>query len=233
MKLSNKILLSVFGLVVFLVVTLMIRIRLDIGEVQATEKSEPAVHEMSTPPFESITLGNNIEVSLFNSSEYGIRVTGPTKEDIDLNIDARVDEGNLVLILPENYDGEHRRHKIQITTPMVKKITLNNNAEVRIENLNQDSLEVNLSNIATLVAGSVTLDHLAIEAAGQTRLRSRQSTIQTVRVKLNDRSECKLFNLDGGSITGQVRENASLHLSGWTEKLNVDMDKKARVIKRD
>ena len=225
--------LSIFVLVVVSIITLLVKIKLDIGEVKAAAKSEPAIHESSLPQFESITLRNNVEVLLVNGSEYGLKVIGPTKDDVDIAIDTRVKDGNLELNLPENPDRDQSRHKIQITTPMVKKIILNDNAEIKIENLSQDSLEVVLSDISNLVADNITLDHLLVEATDKTRIRGHRSTIQEIQVKLSDRSECRLFELDGGSVTGQVRHSAELRLSGWTEKLSVDMDKKARVIKRD
>lgn len=233
MKLSNKILLSIFVFVVVSIITLLVKIKLDIGEVKAEAKSEPAVNELSLPQFESITLRNNVGILLVSGSEYALKVTGPAKEDVDIAIDAQVNDGNLELNLPENHDRDQSRHKIQITTPMVKKIILNDNAEIKIENLSQDSLEVVLSDISNLVANEMTLDHFLVEATDKTRIRSHRSTIQEIEVKLSDRSECRLFELDGGSVTGQVRHSAELRLSGWTEKLSVDMDKKARVIKRD
>lgn len=233
MKPSNKILLSVFVLVAVSIISLLVKVRLDIGKVKAAVKTEPHYREIPVQPFESITLGNDIEVLLLSGSDYAMKITGRTEEDTDLVINTRVNEGNLELDLPENYSDQGRRHRIEITTPMVKKITLNNNAEVKIENMNQDSLEIDLSDVANLVADKITLDYLVIKAAGKTGVRSHRSTIDGIRVELDDSSECKLLDLDGGSVTGQVRGSAELRLSGWTEKLNVDMGKKARIIKRD
>ena len=116
---------------------------------------------------------------------------------------------------------------------MVKKIILNNEAGINIENLSQDSLEIRLSQMANLVARQLTVDQLILHATGKTRLRSQYSTIKEVIVNLDNQSDCSLFNLDGASITGQVRSKASLRLSGWTEKLSVDMDEDAKVIKRN
>ena len=233
MKASNKILLSIFGLIVVLVVTLLVKIRLDTGVVEAREKTEPAFREIPVAPFESITLGDNARVSLLSGNEYRVSITGSAGDEAYLVIDASVNEGKLELSLPEMHDGRHRWHQIQITTPKVKTITLHDNAALRVDNLRQDSLEINLSQAASLVADSMTLERLTIQANGSTRLKSWYATIGQVNLYLHDSAECSLLNLDGSAISGELRESASLRLSGWTEKLHVDMDQNAMVTKRD
>ena len=232
MKTSNKILLSIFGLIVVLIVTLLVKIRLDTGVVEAREKTEPAVREIPVTPFESITLSDHARVSLRIGEEYRVSINSIAGDEAYLVIDASVNEGKLKLSLPEMNDGRHRWHQIQITTPKVKTITLHDNAALRVDNLRQDSLEINLSQAASLVADSMTLERLKIRATGGTQLRSLFGTIGQVNLYLHDNAECSLLNLEGSAISGELRESASLQLSGWTEKLHVDMDQNVMVIKR-
>ncbi len=233
MKLSNKILLSIFGLIFASIVTMMVTIRLDIGDVKAAVKEEPQIFEIPVQPFESITVEKNARITLIEGDSYGLKVIGRKSEDVNVDISTQVNAGNLEFKLPENYENERHRHKIQLTAPKVKKIILKENARFVVRTLDQDSLEIDLSDQAELAATEIALDYLAVKATAHTRLRSNNCRVTQVAVSLKDKSECALFNLDGASITGTLEEHSLLQLSGWTARLNVGLDKKARIIKRD
>ncbi|MDN5214314.1 DUF2807 domain-containing protein [Fulvivirgaceae bacterium BMA12] len=233
MKLSNKILLSIFVLIFASIVTMMVTVRLDIGDVKAAIKEEPETFEIPVEPFESVTIEKNARIILIEGDSYGLKVIGHKLEAVNLNISTQVNAGNLEFKFPENYGKERHRHKIQLTTPKVKKIILKDNARLTVRTLDQDSLKIDLSDQAELTAKEIAVDYLAVKATSQTRLRSNNCMIKQVAVILKDKSECALFNLDGASITGTLEEHSLLQLSGWTAKLNVDLDKKARIIKRD
>lgn len=234
MKLSNKILLSIYGFILVTILTFMITLKLNIGDAQAyTREVKRTAKVMSLDAFENIALTGEMYLEIKAGDDYSLTIEGYDEDDRNIGINPVVNNGVLEIDQSGNPDVNYGRSKLLITTPKVKKITLNNNAGISLIGFQLDSLQLNVSLDAVCKLNDVDLNFLSLVTKQNARIRANSSSFRHVLVDLDGESNCDFRDISADLIEGDIKHRSNLRFSGKVGQLNVKLDKAATVRKFD
>ncbi len=232
MKLSNKILLSLYAFVLGTVLTVLISFRVSIGDVEAvTTELKKTEKVIPLQAFERLDFSGNLYIEVREGQTHNLRIEGYDQDSLEPTFTPTVENGILKIEIPDNEKNNSRRFKAFISTPKVTQITLNNNARIEISKFQLDTLQVNVFQDAVCNFRSVDANVLGIASYKNARVRSYSSDFNAINLLLEGNSECDLRDVVSDQVTGEVKDRSLFRFSGDISKLNVEMDTGAIVRK--
>ncbi len=232
MKLSNKILLSLYAFILGSILTFVISFRVSIGDVQAvTTELKKTEKVIDLEAFETLNLSGDMYLEVEEGAKHSIRLEAYDQDELELMSIPVVENGELKIATNENGDKHSRRFKAFITTPKVKQITLNEQASIKLQKFRIDSLNVVASQDAVCVLNSIDVKVLDVKADNNAKIRSNSSDFTLIDLNLFDKAECQFRGLNSDEIKGKIMDRSYLRFSGDVAKLNVELDTEATLRK--
>lgn len=233
MKLSNKILLSIFTFaIIFCMAFIIVVGKTQFTPVFANEKlNEWQIKQLAVTPFDQITLDSDFEVYFENGEDYNVQLRSMNDDHLTVDIIPEITDGHLKFTYNNDSRQTNNNFNLLITTPNVKGIILNNNASITIQGLNQDSLQLSLSDHSSGNLVESHLKKLGLKSNGESHFTIQKSTADSVIVDIRDSGVLMTSEIDFSVIYGNLSNQSWMQINGEVQSINCNVSSNSELIK--
>ena len=169
MKTSKKILISVAGILIALVVVGLLMLRNDLLRLLSQEALENNYQEVPVDPFEALDFSARWTVRIKQGREHKVEVAvaegGGLKPNLE-NVDGRLYFHAERADQPETTE----RLRARVTLPSLREIKAAHDTEIRLENFKADSLRIILEDGGLFTGVENEIEHVSFQTSGEARI---------------------------------------------------------------
>jgi hypothetical protein len=223
-KWTNKILLTLFILLLMFVTVMVILVRVKTDQamkadgLQETEAGKHLSFRATGQP-RSVTLDEINGVDILGDWRVRIKpaaqsqLTAEVSDEVWENLDFEVQDGILIIRLQAEEQASGNRSYLEIEMPTLKVLTVKGRTDLTFTDFESPSLQLFADGRASIRGTSCQVETLETTATGEAELDLQHCRTTNAEVHLTASAELKL-NLQGGYLKGQVADKARLDYRG-------------------
>ncbi|MBO8130808.1 MAG: DUF2807 domain-containing protein [Candidatus Marinimicrobia bacterium] len=207
MKLTNKILLATFGLILIAIFILLIIIRIQIKDEFSIIDGNGISHiilsnkELHLANFKSIRILIPSSVSVINSKNNSIDISGSETELNNLKIN--ISDNNLVISSKKNILDFKEKLFIKLSLSHIEKIEVSCPSCINIKNFSLKSLEILIGEAGKIKGTNNYIKNLKITSKIAGNIDFKNCHIVNAVLNLNGKNRVEI-NMAGGVLRGHV-----------------------------
>lgn len=144
--------------------------------------------EVELPSFSGIDAGGAMDIDIKCGEEQKVEITAD--KNLIPYIKTEVEDGVLV-IKPEKCLHRNNRITISISVPDIKSLSLSGASDVKIKNVKNDLLNIDISGAVNVSASGET-KNLKVDASGSSDIDMKKLTARSVKIDLSGSSDAKV-----------------------------------------
>jgi hypothetical protein len=150
--------------------------------------------------FDSIEADGSWKLTI-SQGEYGVRVSVPQNIEDDVEVTTRGD--TLRLNVRTGLRTIASDLRAEITLPDLERLGINGSADVTIQGIDVDSLDIDADGAASIVAHDSRIERLSVDVDGASNIDFSDSRVVDADVQLDGASNLEI-TMDGGELTGEL-----------------------------
>ena len=163
------------------------------------------------------------------TGEHDVAVTAAGRAPGEARVAVR--DGTLHLETPVTPTVSEAHLVATVSIPELSRLAITGGADVRIEGVEADRLELTVDGAASIRADESRFEHLQVAVQGATNLDFRGSRTVNAHVELDGASNLSI-HMDGGRLTGTLRGVGNVNWTGEASEEAIRVDGIGRVRKQ-
>ncbi len=234
MKTSNKILFSVFGIIISVIVLLAIIARSYflhaimmpghvIIQTPTITNGKNSSHILMSPivkPFNEVAIGGAWDIKIHHGKHYSLKLKASPAIKPYINV-TNVN-GELKLYLADVPRGVFRDYRLRavITTPKLNKIKTGGAAKILFNGFKSKNFTIDSAGATNVYGKNNYIENLRLKSAGASHFNLMRSKVKNAHISFAGASAVSL-NMAGGTLTGKVVGFSSIKYAGTVKAQEV------------
>lgn len=236
MKTSRIVLWTGAAFLALLILVSLIAVKISLGtdlgpafEEEQRYSGEETRIPLDVEDVRRVALQGGWQVKIVSGEESGM-ITIPVEAEEHLRVEKR--GGDLFIGLERGFRiGEEAPYLIKLTLTSLEKLEIEGAADVRMEDLVSDRLEIRLAGASNLVALGCRAEELLIRSEGASNLDLDASRFVNADLRMDGASNVEI-ELDGGVLEGRISGIASVVYGGKVSDFRLRTEGPASVERR-
>lgn len=170
MKTSKKILLTVAGILIALLITSMLVLRQD-AQWAMVQAGLDKFTSVPVGEFDELDFSANWQVSIRQGRVHKVELLDSISSSQIRNVDGK-------LHFFSQADPEGKPGRVRITMPFLRQVSAVGGSEIHLKRFHSDSLRVILQDSVTFIGEELVFEHVDYETSGKVKLRFKDDPME-------------------------------------------------------